>query len=452
MVQETINGSSKPSLKVLPPSYYDKFLSHEAKLRGFSPIRGLLPLESTPGLISLLAGKPNPDTFPFTSFRIESRSADASKPSTLTLEGSELHEALQYGATAGLKPLVEWMTGLQEFSHGRDRTQGDWRVTMGSGSQDVVYKGAMCILNPGDAVLVESPVYAGVLPVFNDRQCEKIEVDTDEHGIRSSSLREILEAWPVEKPKPKALYTVPYGCNPTGMTATLERRLEVLELAKEHDFIILEDDPYFYLYYGQAPRYPSYFALEAQTGEVGRVLRFDSFSKVLSAGMRIGCASGPKTLIDAIDRHTETSNLQVATLTQMIAFKLLDQWGFEGFITHTQRVSAFYRERRDMFEDAMRQHLTGLVEWTTPEAGMFVWFKLIVDPSSPSGGDSEEAIRNIAFKKGVLALPGTIFLPSGRKTAYVRASFSMVSQEQMHLALSRLKEAILEARLAVTKQ
>ena len=111
---------------------------------------------------------------------------------------------------------------------------------------------------------------------------------------------------------------VQYGCNPTGMTATTERRKEVLRLAREHSFIILEgkfpcckvtcdsvgaDDPYFYLYYGDSPRYPSYFSLEREEPEVGRVLRFDSLSKVLSAGMRIGFVSGPIALLDAIDRH-----------------------------------------------------------------------------------------------------------------------------------------------------
>ena len=116
---------------------------------------------------------------------------------------------------------------------------------------------------------------------------------------------------------------IKYGCNPTGMTATLQRRKEVLQLAREHNFIILEgtylflhpskllvvnltvitDDPYFYLYYGQAPRYPSYFALELQEPEVGRVLRFDSLSKILSAGMRIGFASGPEPLLNAIDGY-----------------------------------------------------------------------------------------------------------------------------------------------------
>jgi len=117
---------------------------------------------------------------------------------------------------------------------------------------------------------------------------------------------------------------VQYGCNPTGMTATLERRKEVLKLAREHNFLILEgstptelirvanglqsllripDDPYYYLYYGKAARPPSYFTLELDEPELGRVLRFDSLSKILSAGIRIGFASGPEPLVVAMNRH-----------------------------------------------------------------------------------------------------------------------------------------------------
>ena len=124
---------------------------------------------------------------------------------------------------------------------------------------------------------------------------------------------------------------IKYGCNPTGMTATLQRRKEVLQLAREHNFIILEgaylflfpsklvdltvitDDPYFYLYYGQGPRYPSYFALELQEPEVGRVLRFDSLSKILSAGMRIGFASGPEPLLNAIDGYVRYTSPPYST-------------------------------------------------------------------------------------------------------------------------------------------
>jgi tryptophan aminotransferase len=272
-----------------------------------------------------------------------------------------------------------------------------------------------------------------------------IEVETDAEGIQSSSLRSILENWPAGKPKPKILYTVPYGCNPTGMTATLQRRKEVLQLAREHNFIILEDDPYFYLYYGQAPRYPSYFELELQETEVGRVLRFDSLSKILSAGMRIGFASGPEPLLNAIDGYTASSNLQTSSLTQAITYKLLDAWGYEGFQIHVEHVSAFYRDKRDIFEAAMKKHLTGLAEWTSPEAGMFFWFKLLLN-SNNEDGDSEAVIKTKAFEKGVLALPGTVFLPNGTKTAYVRASFSLTEEEDVDRAIQRLRDTILDAR------
>jgi len=276
------------------------------------------------------------------------------------------------------------------------------------------------------------------------------EVETDGEGISSDSLRFILENWPVGKAKPKVLYTVPYGCNPTGMTATLKRRKEVLRLAREHDFIILEDDPYFYLYYGDTPRYPSYFSLERQELEVGRVLRFDSLSKILSAGIRIGFASGPEALLAAMDCHTATANLQVSSLTQAITFTLLDSWGYDGFMKHTETVANFYRKKRDVFESAMKKHLSGLAEWNTPEAGMFFWFKLLLNdkPDRDETGDSEAAIKTRAFERGVLALPGAVFLPNSRKTAYVRASFSLTGEEDVNEAVQRLRLAILDSRAA----
>ncbi|PPQ63942.1 hypothetical protein CVT24_009117 [Panaeolus cyanescens] len=440
-------NDSAATVKALPASFYSDFLSNLAKERKPSPIRTLYPLEKTPGLVSLLAGKPNAKTFPFTSVSVNARSpTDADKETALTIKGDELSAALQYGDTAGLKGLVDWITGLQEFSHGRKRGEG-WRVSIGSGSQDLIFKAVLALLNDGDSVLVESPVYAGVIPMFSSLHCEQVEVETDADGIRSSSLRSILEQWPAGKPKPKVLYTVPYGCNPTGMTATLERRKEVLKLAREHNFLILEDDPYYYLYYGTAHRPPSYFHLELEEPEVGRVLRFDSLSKILSAGIRIGFATGPEVLLNAIDAYTATSSLQTSSLTQMIVFKLLESWGYEDFKTHTLQVSQFYKEKRDVFERAMKQHLTGLAEWTPPEAGMFYWFKLLLDSSSASGADDSEAvIRTKAVEKGVLALPGTVFLPNGRKTAYVRASFSLADEEDVQKAVKRLRETVLEAR------
>jgi len=155
----------------------------------------------------------------------------------LSLTGDELALGLQYGATSGMESLHNWLYGLQEVSHGRKKD--GWRLNIGTGSQDLIYKAVNAILNDGDPVLVESPVYAGVLPMFHALHCEQIEVETDAHGISSQSLRSILQHWPSRKQKPKCLYTVPYGCNPTGMTATVERRKEVLALAREYNFLIL---------------------------------------------------------------------------------------------------------------------------------------------------------------------------------------------------------------------
>lgn len=114
-------------------------------------------------------------------------------------------------------------------------------------------------------------------------------------------------------------------------------------------------------------------------------------------------------------------------------------------------VSDFYRAKRDIFEAAMHRHLDGLAKWDTPEAGMFFWFKLLLDdPEIPAKEgteeDSEEIIRNDAYENGVLALPGTSFLAQGGKTAYVRASFSLNEPEEVDEALRRLKETVLQTR------
>lgn len=433
-------------VKSLPSEHYQYFLSDLAKERKPSPIRGLYPLESRPGLISLLAGKPNATTFPLTSIELTSRSpTDPSQQIKTEVSGAVLAEGLQYGPTAGLPSLIDWVYGLQDVEHGRKKGEG-WRVSIGSGSQDLIYKAVMAMVNPGESVLVESPVYAGVIPMFAALHCELVEVETDSKGISSESFRNVLENWPATKPKPRVLYTVPYGCNPTGMTAALERRREVLRLAREHNIIILEDDPYYYLYYGDAARVPSYFTLELEQPEVGRVLRFDSLSKILSSGIRIGFLCGPEALMQAIDMHTAIASLQTPSLTQTIAYALLNSWGYDGFKTHTETVSQFYRGKRDVFESAMKHHLDGLAEWSTPEAGMFFWFKLLLGTEDGEEGDSADIIREKAVERGVLALPGTVFLPNGRKTAYVRASFSLLTPEEVEEAIKRLRDVILDAR------
>ncbi|EIW84422.1 PLP-dependent transferase [Coniophora puteana RWD-64-598 SS2] len=455
----------------LPDSFYQPFLSDAAKIRKPSPIHVLVPLESTPGVISLMAGKPNGDMFPFRSFKFtiapttlpnyaESLVSGAPLPGEeveVELSGDTLRDGLQYGPTEGLPKLHEWYYGLQERYHGRKRDES-WILTLGSGSQDLIFKAANSVLNPGDVVLIEAPAYGGVIPIFQNLQCEFVEIPMDAHGLRSQDLREVLNSWPSDKPKPKILYTVPYGSNPGGFTTSEDRKKEVIELAREHNFLIFEDDPYFYLYFGDAPRPASYFSLEQHmptkdgSPRVGRVLRFDSMSKVASGGLRLGIASGPAPLVKAINSHTSSSSLQSFHLGQAIMIALFEKWGYEGFDAHIRSVSTFYRAKRDIFQKVMKECMSGLAEWTPPEAGMFFWFKLLLNPNANAGdddGDSSDLISNKAFKNGVLALPGAMFYPNGRKSAHVRAAFSLLSEEQVREALRRLRETVLKEREGV---
>lgn len=172
----------------------------------------------------------------------------------------------------------------------------------------------------------------------------------------------------------------------------------------------------------------------------GRVLRLDSMSKILSSGIRLGWATGPKVLLDRMNMHTMVTNLQPAGVTQLMAYELLNRWGVDGFMQHVDKVSAFYKEKRDMFVECLDRHLKGLAEWAVPDSGMFVWINLL-------GGitDSFDLVLSKAVKNKVIAVPGVAFMPLKDATPYIRVSYSAVTYEQMDEALRRLAIVIREA-------
>lgn len=205
--------------------------------------------------------------------------------------------------------------------------------------------------------------------------------------------------------------------------------------------LLTADDPYYYLTQNLIP---SYFELETEFfPEGGHVIRFDSFSKLLSAGIRLGFATGPKDILHAIDVNTAGANLHTSALAQAVAFKLLQAWGIDGFLGHARAVADFYAERRDLFEAAAHKYLDGLARWVQPVAGMFLWIDL-----SPAGiTDSYSLIRNEALAKGVLAVPGQSFYPTGRKSPHVRVSFSVIDlEEETPEGFRRLAGAIRDKR------
>ncbi|KAJ1585400.1 hypothetical protein NDA12_005299 [Ustilago hordei] len=452
-----------------------RFLSQSARNRPASVIRSLFPAEMIPGMLSLLAGKPNPDTFPFESLSLNLKPEAEAGPISLTIQGEDLNVALQYGATAGIPKLVQWITQLQTHMHKRDVvTPGSkldgvagrtpWRVTTGNGSQDLLHKTFDALLNPGDVILVESPVYTGILPSLVMLKVKIVPVESDDEGLMATRLAEMMEKWETDPvtaglARPKCLYTTPTGANPAGTTASDDRKRQILALARQHDFLLLEDDPYYYLHFEgldqdavTRARPKSYWALEEKHRErwgTGRVLRFESFSKILCAGIRIGFATGPNEILDAVDANTANSNLQPSGVAGVVAYTLLNYWGIPGFLRNVDNVARYYVKRRDNFEAKARKVLgeAGVARWVTPVAGMFLWLKLNLPPAGEDTpeGDSFALISDKAKAKGVLAVPGVAFIPDGSKTCYVRTSFSLIAEKDVEEAFKRLRDVVLEA-------
>ncbi|KAK1890216.1 Kynurenine/alpha-aminoadipate aminotransferase mitochondrial [Dissostichus eleginoides] len=415
---------------------YARFLTAVSAARKPSAIRMLTELQqrSPPSMISLAGGAPNPNTFPFlsASFRLKDGQ-------TLNFDEALMKRALQYSASNGIPELLTWMKKLQKDLHNPPSPM-DMCVT--TGSQEGLCKVFEMLVNPGDNVLLDAPTYSGTLAALQPLGCNLINVSSDQHGMIPAALREVLSRWDpseVHKPgstAPKILYTIPNGGNPTGASMTTQRKQEVYELARQYDMLIIEDDPYYFLQFDK-PWAPTFLSMDVD----GRILRTDSFSKILSSGLRIGFVTGPKPLVDRVVLHIQASTMHTSTFTQLMVSQLLHSWGHDGFLQHIDGVIEFYRKQRNAMISSADKWLKDVAEWHAPSAGMFLWIKL------KGIADTQQLIMEKALEKEVLLVPGGVFMiNSSDPCPYVRAAFSLSTPEQIDEAFRRLSSLIKEAK------
>ena len=401
---------------------YARFINRLSSRRKPSILREL-NRPFPPEFVLFTAGKPNPALFPFTKATFETDDGEQ-----FVFEGDVLKEALQYQNSLGVPALVDWLKDLQQTVHKPPRPV---ELMVSNGSQDGLCKAFEMVLNEGDPVVLEDFIYPGVLALLNPFDPKYIPVKSDGEGMIPSSLKEELAKAAV---KPKVIYINPTGANPTGTLLPTQRRHEIYQLACDHDLLILEDDPYFYLQFSGKQRTPSFLSLD----EEGRVLRFDSFSKVLSSGLRLGFVTGPKPLVDRIMLHVQVSVLHATSLSQYVVLEVLKRWGREGFFNHVDKVESFYMERRDAMVKAAEKHLTGLCEWSIPGGGMFLWMKV------KGIEDTWDLIMDKATKENVMVLPGKAFQPLGGNSPYIRTSFSITDIKDFDVGFERLAKVLRE--------
>nr|XP_042713335.1 kynurenine/alpha-aminoadipate aminotransferase, mitochondrial-like isoform X2 [Chrysemys picta bellii] len=368
---------------------YSHFITAVSAARKASPIRLLTELmqKSPPSLISLAGGAPNPNTFPFKMATITTGDGTA-----VNIGEDLMKRALQYSASAGIPELLSWLKDLQKSLHNPPTAnyspdQGQMEICVTTGSQEGLSKVFEMLINPGDNILLDAPTYPGTLAALRPLGCNIINVPSDQYGIIPKALKEILSRWSPEDVRkhnniPKFLYTIPNGGNPTGTSLTTDRKKEIYQLARQYNFLVIEDDPYYFLQFDK-PWAPTFLSMDVD----GRVIRTDSFSKILSSG-----------------------------------------------------VVEFYRVQRDAMLAAADKWLKGLADWHAPAAGMFLWIKI------KGVSDTQQLIMEKALQKEVLLVPGGAFnIDSSVPSSYVRASFSLSSPAQMDQAFQRLAELIKEA-------
>jgi len=312
---------------------------------------------------------------------------------------------LSYGPVGGYGPLREWIADR----HGVD--PGRVLVTNGS-LQGMVF---LAERFGGGRVLVEAPTYDRPLKILAAHGVETTPVQMDGEGLELEALEQALRSGE----KPAFLYTIPTFQNPSGRTLSVDRRHRVVELAREHDLLVLEDDPYGLVRYeGEPP--PTLFELEG--GE--RVIYSSSFSKTIAPGLRVGYFVLPEGLERELEALAVSTYITPVLLGQATVLEFLRRGNFEP---NLERVRSLLGARRDAMLEALEQELP-VAAWSQPEGGYFIWLEL------PEGTDTS-ALLSAAAKAGVAYVPGADF---GGEPNTARLAFSFVSLDEIREGVRRL--------------
>jgi len=395
---------------------HDRFFSADARNFRPSAIRAFAKLIHDPNVISFAGGVPSPETFP----------AEAIAEIAARVIRERPHVALQYGPTRGLPRLCDFIAGI---CRERGIDCGPAEVLTTTGSQQALDLIAHTLLDPGDVVLVELPTYIGGSSSFFARSATLAGVEQDDDGIVPQSLREVAS-----RVRPKLLYTIPNFQNPSGRLMTQERRAEVLKIANELDFLVIEDDPYGELVYvDNADTTP----LKSRD-EDGRVIYLGSFSKVLAPGLRCGFIVAPPAIASRLEIAKQAADLCSGMLDQSI----VDEFCASGALRpQIDKVRAFYRGKRATLLSALAEHFTGRATWTDALGGLFTFVTLA--PEVDTALYVERAVAN-----GVAYIPGAPFFVDGSGRNTMRLTFAKESDERMGIGVERLATVFIDRATA----
>jgi 2-aminoadipate transaminase len=379
-----------------------------------SAMRDLMAVTSRPEVISLAGGLPDTSTFPPQTF--------AAQMTRIAQESSA--DALQYGPTEGFERTKDCILEVMGAEGMLPEPEDVLVTTGGQQALDLICK---TLVDPGDVVICEAPTYPGAVPVFCSYQADVRQIETDAEGMRIDELEAELARLASLQRRPKFVYSVPNFQNPAGVTLSLERRRRLVELARLHEILIVEDNPYGLLRYGGEPLAPLY---QLDGGDY--VIYVGTFSKILSPGIRLGWAVAPPPVMQKMVLGKQAADLCTSTLTQYFVHEYFAEGRWRRYV---ESLAEIYRERRDVMVAALRAHFPPDATWNEPQGGMFIWASL---PEYIDTGDLlAKALRhNVAF------VPGQAAFVDGRGGSSMRLNFSGVTEDEIREGVRRIGEVI----------
>ena len=392
---------------------------------------------ANPGLISLAAGFVDQASLP--------REAVARITAAIFADPAEGRKALQYGTTIGDVGLRRAIVGLLERNE--QVPSGTFaailpRVVVTTGSAQLLYLVAEALLDPGDIVLVEAPTYFVFLGVLETRGARIIGIPIDDGGMRLDALEATLAELEAQGDlaRVRMIYTVSEHSNPSGISLAADRRAPLIAIARRwstrNTIYILEDAAYRGLNYeGDEPE-----SVWRQDPEGETVILARTFSKTFSPGIKLGFGVLPGRLLDAVVNLKGNHDFGTTNLTQQIMARALTDGSYER---HLGLLLTMYRQKRDTMLAALDDHFApfdGLVSWTRPRGGMFVWLEA---PSQLDLGTTGPVVAH-CLERGVLYIPGGFAFPDEPVAAprnFARICFGVPSEPDLVEGIRRLAAA-----------
>ena len=389
-----------------------KFSEKIANLKP-SAIREIFKSLTDPTIISFAAGNPSPESFP-----VEELARLAAE-----IFENESTTALQYNITEGYPPLRTAIAERQKVRFGETMVKDSDSVLVVSGGQQGIELACKVFCDEGDVIVCENPSFIGSLNSFRSNGAKLEGVPMESDGISLTELENTLK----NTPKAKLLYLIPTFHNPSGITMSLEKRYGVLELARKYDVVIIEDNPYGELRFA-GEDLPTLKSLDTD----GRVIYCSSFSKILSAGMRVGFIVADSNICAKMTVAKQGEDVHTNIFFQMLCYKYMTTCDLNA---HIAKINDIYRHKCNLMLECLDKYVPkDKVEFTRPEGGLFIW-------GTVKNTDDASNIVKLAIEKKVAVVPGTAFnCDTEAKSPSFRLNYSTPSDEQIVEGVKRLGE------------